>query len=125
MRLMRARLKSLRSDDVPDLASFAPDPPDEFAVTLVLEIGALGLRGRERFELLVVTPRWLLARHGRRGAVLGGGMLIVFEWDYERIRRFLARKVEACSGATWPEVAKKVARIAEWEGDDDNVVGLR
>lgn len=122
---MRARLKSLRSDDIPDLQGFAPDPPDEFAVALVLEIGALGLRGRERFDLLVVTPRWLLARHGKQGAVLGGGKLIVFEWNHDRIRRFLAKKVEACSGATWPEVARKVARIAEWEGDEENVVGLR
>ena len=122
---MRARLKSLRSDDVPDLATFSPDPPDEFAVKLVLEVGALGLRGRERFELLVVTPRWLLARHGEEGAVLGGGLLIVFGWNLERIRRFLARKVEACSGATWPEVARKVGRIAEWECDEENVVGLR
>jgi hypothetical protein len=121
---MRARLKSLRSDDVPDLAAFAPEPPDDFAVALVLEIGALGQRGRERFDLLVVTPQWLLSRHGRRGAVLGSGKLIVFEWSYERIRRFLAKKVEACTGATWPEVARKVARIAEWEGDEENVVGL-
>jgi hypothetical protein len=56
--------------------------------------------------------------------VLGSGKLIVFEWSYERIRRFLAKKVEACTGATWPEVARKVARIAEWEGDEENVVGL-
>jgi hypothetical protein len=122
---MRARLKSLVSDDVPDLASFAPDPPDDFAIKLVLEVGALGLRGRERFDLLVVTPRWLLTRHGRHGAVLGSGLLVVFEWSYERIRRFLAKKIEACSGATWPEVTRKVSRIAEWEGDEENVVGLR
>jgi hypothetical protein len=121
---MRARLKALRSDEVPDLPRYVPPVPDEFAVPLVLEVGALGLRGRERFDLLVVTPRWLLERHGRKGAVAGRGMLIVFEWSFERIRAFLAREVERCTGQTWPEVARKVGRIAEWEGGD-NVVGLR
>lgn len=120
---MRARLKSLRSDEVPDLARFAPQDPDSFAVPLVLEIGALGLRGRERFDLLVVTPRWLLERHGRTGAVPGQGLLIVFEWNFERIRAWLAREVERCTGQSWPEVARKVGRIAAWEGGD-NVVGM-
>lgn len=122
---MRARLKSLRSDEIEDLARFVPDVPDEFAVPLVLEVGALGLRGKERFDLLVVTPSWLLRRHGKKGAIMGRGKLIVFEWDFERIKVLLARKVEACSGATWPEVAGKVDRMADWEGEGENVVGLR
>jgi hypothetical protein len=122
---MRARLKSLRSDDIPDLARWAPPMPDEFAVPLVLEVGPLGLRGRERFELLVVTPRWLLARHGPEGAVLGRGLLVVFEWSFDRVKAFLAREVERCSAATWPELARKVGRIAEWEGEGDEVVPLR
>lgn len=122
---MRARLKSLRSDEIEDLARFVPDVADEFAVPLVLEVGALGLRGKERFELLVVTPSWLLRRHGKKGAIMGRGKLIVFEWNFERIKDLLARKVEACSGATWPEVAGKVDRMADWEGEGENVVGLR
>lgn len=122
---MRARLKSLTSDEIPDLAAFVPAVPDEFAVPLVLEVGPLGLRGRERFELLAVTPRWLLTRHGEKGLIVGRGKLLVFDWDFERIRKFLARKVEGCTGRTWPEVARKVSAIAEWEGDEENVVGLK
>jgi hypothetical protein len=121
---VRARLKRLTSDEIPDLKAFVPAVPDEFAIPLVLEVGALGLPGRERFELLAVTPRWLLKRHGQAGLVTGRGKLLVFEWRYDRIRAFLARKVEACTGRTWPEVARKVTAIAEWEGDEQNVVGL-
>lgn len=121
---MRARLKALRSDEIPDLAGFVPADPGEFAVPLVLEVGALGLRGKERFDLLVVTPRWLEARHGRRGAVPGRGLLLVFEWDLARLEAFLAREVERCSGRSWPEVARKVARLAEWEGEGAEVAGL-
>lgn len=122
---MRARLKSLRSDEIAELARWSPPDPEEFAVPLVLEVGALGQRGRERFDLLVVTPRWLERRHGRAGAVVGHGLLVVFDWSYERVRAFLAREVERCSGRTWPEVARQVGRIAEWEGEGENVVGLR
>src|SRR6266487_833473 len=116
---MRARLKGLRSDEIPDLARWVPAEPDAFAVPLVLEVGPLGLRGRERFEVLAVTPRWLLDRHGEKGIVAGRGKLIVFEWSFARVKAFLAREVERCSGETWPEVARRVARIAEWEGEGD------
>lgn len=122
---MRARLKSFRSDEIHDLARFAPAHPDEFAVKAVLEVGPLGLKGRERFELLVVTPQWLRSRHGARGHVKGRGLLLVFEWDYERIRGWLAKEVEACTGRSWPEVVRKVERIADWEGSEENVVPLR
>ncbi len=54
----------------------------------------------------------------------GRGLLVVFEWSYERIRAWLAREVERCSGRTWPEVARKVGRIAEWEGEGGEVIGL-
>lgn len=121
---MRARLKALRSDEIEDLARFTPPAGDSFAVPLVLEVGPLGLRGRERFDLLVVTPRWLEERHGRRGAVVGRGKLLVFEWDLDRLRAFLSREVERCTGRTWPEVARKVGRLAEWEGEGADVVGL-
>jgi hypothetical protein len=70
----------------------------------VLEVGVLGQKRRERFDLLAVTPRWLLERHGADGAVLGRGLLVVFRWDHARTRRFLAGLVENCSGRTWPEV---------------------
>ena len=125
IRWVRARLKSLRSDQIPDLSRYVPPDPESFAVPLVLEVGPLGLRGRERFDLLVVTPRWLQERHGKGGAILGRGLLVVFEWRYERVRAFLARKVEACSGTTWLDVVQKVGRIAEWEGGEENVVGIR
>ena len=121
---MRARLKALSADDVPDLAAWRPPLPEEFAVALVLEVGALGHRGRERFEVLAVTPRWLERRHGRAGAVSGQGLLLIFAWDYPKLRTWLAKEVERCSGATWPEVARQVSRLARWEGGDE-VVGLR
>ena len=121
---MRARLKALRSDEIPDLASWSPPEPGAFAVPLVLEVGPLGLRGRERFDLLVVTPAWLLERHGRRGAIAGRGKLLVFEWDYARLRTWLSKEVERCTGRTWPEVARKVGRLAEWEGEGGEVIGL-
>jgi hypothetical protein len=57
--------------------------------------------------------------------VKGRGKLLVFEWDYERLRTFLAKEVEACSGKSWPEVVRKVERLADWEGSEENVTPLR
>jgi hypothetical protein len=122
---VRARLKSLRSDEIDDLPRFRPQDPERFAVPLVLQVGPLGLRGRERFDLLVVTPAWLLDRHGRAGAVFGRGLLLVFEWDFPRLKALLARKVETCTGKSWPDVARAVSRLAEWEGEGAEVIPLR
>ncbi|MGC3999358.1 MAG: immunity 8 family protein [Anaeromyxobacter sp.] len=122
---MRARLKSLTSDEIPDLKRWRPPDPERFAVPLVLEVGPLGLRGRERFEVLAATPGWLQERHGPEGVVVGRGLLLVFGWDYERLRAFLAEQVERCSAASWPELARKVSRFADWEGEGDEVVPLR
>ena len=34
------------------------------------------------------------------------------------LRSFLTRRVEAATGATWQEVAGKVARLGQWEFED-------
>ena len=126
---MRARLKAIEAEGIPDLAAWRPPDPERFAVPLVLEVGVLGQRGRERFRLLAATHAWLRERDHRRGAVLGRGLLLVFAWDLPRIRALLAREVERCSGPSWPDVARQVNRFAVWEGeaDDDSggVAGLR
>src|SRR3990172_9866143 len=111
---MRARLKILTSDHAPALRRYVPPAADEFAVPLALEIGPIGVVGRKRFELLVVTPKWLLKRHGKRGLVVGRGKLLAFEWDFDRIRAYLHREVERCSAESWPELARKGARIGAW-----------
>jgi hypothetical protein len=121
---VRARLKRLSSDEIPDLSAWTPPRPDDFAVSLVLEVGALGHRGRERFEALAVTPRWLEQRHARTGVVAGEGLLLLFGWDYPKLHAWLAKEVERCVAPTWPELARKVSKLARWEGDD-GVVGLR
>ncbi len=36
-----------------------------------------------------------------------------------------AREMAACAGETWPAVARRVGRIADWLGDAENLVGLR
>jgi len=126
---MRARLKTLEAEGIPDLAAWRPPDPERFAVTLHLQVGVLGQRGREQFRILAATPRWLETRDPRRVAVLGRGLLVVFAWDPVKLRALLAREVERCSGPDWPSLARQVGRFAIWEGEGDDdaggVTGLR
>ena len=90
-----------------------------------IKVGILGLGniGTGTVEILRKNGA-LLERHGRRGAIAGRGKLLVFEWDYARLRTWLSKEVERCTGRTWPEVARKVGRLAEWEGEGGEVIGL-
>ncbi|MFT3915390.1 MAG: immunity 8 family protein [Anaeromyxobacteraceae bacterium] len=123
---MRARLKTLEAEGIDDLAGWSPPDPERFGLPLVLQVGVLGQRGRERFRLLAATPAWLKERDHRRGAVLGRGLLVVFGWDLPKIKALLAREVERCTGPDWPSLARQVNRFAVWEGEgDDDAGGVR
>jgi len=57
-----AEIKRLHSPDVYDLATFAPDDPEDFGFLLQIMAGTLGSEGEESFNVVVCTPRWV-SRH--------------------------------------------------------------
>lgn len=113
---MHAELRSLFSSDVEDLASYAPG--DTFCVTLRALIGPLGSAGEESFDFGVCSPNWLAAEVEREGIVAGRFYVIAATFDYEAIRRHVAKRIAQASGADWNEVAAKLARWFQWEFED-------
>ncbi len=50
-------------------------------------------------------------------------MLIVFEWNFERVEAFISESANACIGETWKAVAEQMSRLGRWEFEDYNSRG--
>ena len=103
------------------LENYVPENPRHFGVWLDFDVGAdEGVIGTNNFQILVCTPSWLdvqlkyewgLSRWGRH-------MLIVREYDFNRIEKCVFDYVEKCTGKDFYEIAQKICGIARWEYDD-------
>jgi hypothetical protein len=118
MKQLRAQVKDLYSLDVEDLVKYSPDDPDCFSLHLRVIVGPKDQLGEESFDVEVCTPNWFLHKYGRQNVIIGRHFLIVFEYNFERIRRTIIDFCENCTGDTWEEVALKVSRLGYWEFED-------
>ena len=115
---MRAELRRLHSPDIDDLVSYAPSQGATFAFLLQVMAGPQGREGEESFDVFVCTPEWLKQNQRRTDLVVGRHYLIVLEYNYERLRSFIAAYCSECSGETWQEVAQRLGRLGKWEFED-------
>ena len=97
-----------------------PDDPAAFAFLARLYVGPSDGPGEESFDVQVCSPEWLAARCSAEGFVDGRHTVVTTITTYteQGLRSFLTRRVENVSGATWGEVAGKVARLGLWEFED-------
>jgi len=114
---MIADLRKLHSPDVSDLPSWVPDS-EEFAILIQVIAGPEGAPGEESFGVTLCSPAWVERQARREGIISGRHLLIVSDYDYERVRNYIVKYLRACSGSTWQEVAEKVARFGYWEFED-------
>jgi len=115
---IRAELKWLHSPDVDDLALFRPEPEDKFGFLLQFFAGPEGKESEESFGVIVCSPRWLAETNASSDVVVGRHHLILQEYDYERLKRFIEDYCASCEGDSWDEVALKVGRLGRWEFED-------
>lgn len=114
---MRAKVKGWHSPDI-DLDLYCPDIENNFGFLLQVMIGPDSENGEESFDIMVCTPDWIKFEHAGKGPLWGRHYLIVFDYDIDGIRRFIANHVEQCDGNNWTEVANKISRIGKWEFED-------
>jgi hypothetical protein len=115
---MRAELKRLHSPDVFDLRTFVPADPERFSLFVQAMVGPLGEDSSESFDVVLCTPLWLQEQIQGTGPVLGLHHIIVVEYNYDEVFRFVRAFCDRCEGKTWHEVAAKVGRLGRWEFDD-------
>lgn len=115
---MKAMLKGLHSPDVDNLQNFQPEEEDNFSILFQLMVGPSDSEGEEAFGVQVCTPLWLLTESRTEDVLIGRGLLIMRQYNYNKIANTFSRFCESCTGRTWEEVATKVSRIGFWEFED-------
>lgn len=116
--MVQPQLRRLHSPDVLDLASFRPADPKNIGFLLQIMVGPRDGEGEESFDAVVCTPQWLSENHSSDEVISGHHHIIVFEFDLERLRRFIEGFLSECEAPSWQEVALKVGRLGRWEFED-------
>jgi hypothetical protein len=111
---MKAKLKRLHSPDV-DLQSFWPENPQCFSFLLQAMIGPVDSEGEESFDIEVCTPEWLRSQYSDTDVLPGRHLLIVFDYDLDRIKNYISRYCERCEADNWEGLASKLSRLGQWE----------
>src|SRR5262245_7206136 len=115
---MRAKLRRLHSPDVYDLRKYRPSLEGNFGFLLQVFAGLDQRDGEESFDVVICTPRWLSENHQAQDIIVGRHYLIVFEYDFGRIRKFVEQFCEACTGDTWEQIAARLGTLGKWEFED-------
>jgi hypothetical protein len=114
---MRAVVKSLTSPDVADIAAYKPG---QSAFLILLEIGAgpADELGYETFGVEICSIEWIRQELLQQAVINGRHRLMVKSFDWPAIVEYVNTYVAQCQGATWHEVASKIARLGKWEFED-------
>lgn len=116
---MKALLKQLRSLEIEDdLNSYWPENPEYFGSWIRAIIGPDYEEGAECFDMLICTPKWLQSELVKNDVLLGKGMIIIDEYDHDKIRAFIEKQITACYADDWPSITQKLSRISFWEYED-------
>lgn len=114
---MRARVKSLHSPDVHDLANWIPDDEAVFGFVLQAMVGPSDEEGAESFDILVCSPGWLARDMSDTGIRSGEHLLLMNRYDHRLLLRYLERRVQTCEAPTWQELVQQLGRLGRWEFD--------
>ena len=114
---MRAKLKSLVPNDYPSFDQFIPDDDQNFGLWLSLDIGPADGDGAEVFQLLYCSPIWFQEHELKGGLRSGEHTVFAKMYDRRALLAFVERRIQACEGPNWHEIALKLSRLFHWEFD--------
>ena len=102
----------------PDIRKWQPDDPVKFAETVYLDIGPRTKKSSDSFSIRVATPAGLATLRARKGILAIRPLLIMEQYDFADLRRWLRRTVAKCEGKNWAASVSNLRRYFDWEYDD-------
>jgi hypothetical protein len=100
------------------LDQYQPEDSQNFGTWVRARIGLAGETGADFFDIFVCTPGWLKSQCAEKRQMWMRCLLIVDEYDFQKLRMFIANHVSRYEGDDWVSIAKKLSHIGEWEFDD-------
>lgn len=117
--MIRAQVKGVSCNDIPDIQSYCPPDARVFGHQLDIYVGPRDARGEEVFYLTVCSPAWLERRVSEEGGFLFcRATIVVNTWDWAAITQNIERIFNRIHGESWAEVGNKLNLFAGWEFSD-------
>lgn len=110
-------IKEIFSPHIDDLRTYTPGSAS-FSIPLELLIGEESREGGDLFYLMVVSSAYISEKVRDSGGLFGRGYLIVPSYSYDQVCDTLSKLCRRSAGATWDNVADKLAQFMEWEFDN-------
>lgn len=110
---MRAELRDLDCIET-DLDHFEGDA---FHITVTATIGIVGEEGADYFTFDVCSPAWLQSELESEPVVSGQYMVIMAEFDFPVLKRFVDKKVSRTEGVDWHSIVQELKVWSRWEFD--------
>src|SRR5262245_5438655 len=116
---MKAHLKNSVCVDIPEVWNWVPDDPNDVYYYMEMTIGK-DTKSGDLFGLTVSTPEALSMRMRTLGQQIESGRhhLIVLDYSWDKVRRFVNDVIDKCQGKDWEDVALKLSRHFNWEFED-------
>lgn len=116
--MIRAELKTLIGVGF-DERAYWPDDDECFSFGLEATIGPEAGQISESFQFIVCTPKWILCEGINQDfddfGMLGHGMIIIKDYDFEKIKQLVIDLCSRTTGKNWQEVSLKLSRYGAWE----------
>lgn len=117
---MKPVLENIGCYDAPNLEGYRPADRSDVEMHIFLDTGRRGLKGTIQFTVFLATPKGLARLEEREQNILKfGRMLIIKEYDFDAIRRWLENRVARCEASDWIEVVERLRRHFDWEYEYD------
>jgi Immunity protein 8 len=114
---MQAELNGLYTITHDDLREVRPENA-AFCIDVRALVGAVGTGGEESFDFEVCSPAWLEQELENDHVVSGRYRLVMKDFNYPLLERYVRNRIAQASGKDWDEVAAKLAGWSKWEFAD-------
>lgn len=115
---MKAIIKSIFANCGAALCDCVPENLGNFHVLVNLTIGPDDQEGGDDYSLEVCTPVWLDHYIQNFGSRMGRHMLLVNEFDADKILALIERTIRRCERPDWAETSVVLSRYFAWEFED-------
>lgn len=94
-----------------------PMDKENFNISLVLDVGVVGMNGADQFYCSVMSPSALVKELEERTIMSGRGLLIIDEFDLDIITLKINEVINSFSGEEWEDVVMCINKHFPWEYD--------
>lgn len=115
---MIPKIKDIKSSDIDELENYTPETPDNFEVSISLDIGMENEKGADIFQVTFCTPKWLGENCKESEIFIPRHNLIVQKYNYSAFVKKLNEICQMCEGKNWDECVLKLSRYFLWEFED-------